>query len=69
MAIYIVILISGLLAGCIITRLIFKPKDSGVLRIYRMDPNEAYQLYAELNIPLEEVSKNSYVIFKVSKTG
>lgn len=55
----------GLVVGCIIMILIFKPKDSGVLNVYTANPDEVIEFYVELNEPPETLIDCDYVNFRV----
>lgn len=61
----VIIFVVGLVVGFVLTRLIFKPKHSGALRLYQPDPNEPATMYLELEEPADNIRKYKYVIFEV----
>ena len=58
-------LLIGLISGCVLMKLIFKPKNAGILRLYDSEPDGEVQLYVELNEPPETLLHCEYVNFKV----
>lgn len=55
----------GAVMGCLLTRLILKPKHAGTLRLYNSGPDEDIQLYLQLDELPENISECEYVIFKI----
>ncbi|MBR5297222.1 MAG: hypothetical protein IKU29_05060 [Parabacteroides sp.] len=62
---YAVTFIVGVIVGFVVTRIIFKPKYSGALRLYQPDPNEPATMYLELEEPADNIRKYKSVIFDV----
>lgn len=61
----VIMLVVGLVLGFVLTRLIFKPKHSGALRLYQENPDEQPLMYLELEEPADNIRKYKYVIFEV----
>ena len=55
----------GAVIGCLLTRLILKPKYAGILRVYKSEPDEEVQLYLQLDELPENISECEYVTFKI----
>lgn len=57
-------LVIGLIGGCVIMNMLFRPKVGGVVNVDRSDPDGPY-LFLELNESISELSTQEYVKFKV----
>lgn len=60
-----VMFISGVLVGCAIMRVIFRPKVMGVINVDRSDPADGPYLFLELTESVNDLSSKKYVTFKV----
>ena len=58
-------IIFGILVGFVLTRLFLRPKCAGTLIAYETEPDEQTDLYLELDVSPDTISKCEYVTFKV----
>lgn len=59
----------GIVAGCIISRIISRMKIVGSLRIDTSDPEDGPYLFLELSQNMDVVAKKKYVVLKVNLNG
>lgn len=60
-----VMFIAGVLIGCALMSVVFRPKVGGIINIDRSDPVDGPYLFLELTESVNELSAREYVKFKV----
>lgn len=63
---YVLCFVLGVLAGCLITKVMVNRKTSGTLRIDHSDPSEPPYMFLEGVIPMHMIMKKKTITFKVS---
>lgn len=61
-----VALVVGIIIGNLVTRMIFKPRMVGTLRIDHSDPSEPPYMFLELAKGVGDISNDKYVMLEVS---
>ena len=61
-----VVLIIGIVIGNLLTRMLFKPRMIGTLRIDHSDPSEPPYMFLELSKGVGDISNDKYVTLEVS---
>lgn len=56
----------GIVAGCIISKIISRMKIVGSLRVDTSDPEDGPYLFLELSQNMDVVAKKKYVVLKVN---
>lgn len=65
---YILVLAVGIFMGCMITKILIKPKNAGTLLLYKGENDEFMSLYLELDDVPEKLYKCKQVTFNVKPT-
>jgi len=63
----ILILIAGFILGMVHARNIMTKKPDGIFYMNLSDPNEE-SMRLQIDVPIEEIPKQKYLIFKIQKT-
>ena len=63
----VLLVLFGFVGGMIFFLICLAARSIGTLRVDQSDPTEQPYLFLELDKPVENVSKEKYVLFRVSK--
>lgn len=63
----ILILIAGFILGMVHARNIMTKKPDGIFYLDLMNPNEE-TMRLQIDVPIEEIPKQKYLIFRIQKT-
>lgn len=62
----IIFFVLGTIVGVVVTVLLTKPKCAGILKMYKIEPDEPASLFLDLDMFPENMYDGMYVTFKVS---
>ena len=62
----IIFFVLGAIVGVVVTVLLTKPKCAGVLKMYKIEPDEPTSLFLDLDMFPDDMHDGMYVTFKVS---
>ena len=62
----IICFVLGVIVGVVVTVLLTKPKCAGVLKMYKIEPDEPASLFLDLDMFPDDMHDGMYVTFKVS---
>lgn len=62
----IIFFVLGTIVGVVITVLLTKPKCAGILKMYKIEPDEPASLFLDLDMFPDDMHDGMYVTFKVS---